>query len=185
MLAGKTQFSGEAAVQVAHAIGVHASPIEDDYFTAVDDLNTTDSGAAHIGEAGFAAAVFYQYICIDRELLLANLKGNEAMAMRALRALTEAALKVGPSGKQNSYASRAYAHFALAEKGSQQPRSLTLAFLHPVTGDDYGTSAAKQLQDLIGNMDKVYGPCCDSSLHFDVLKGAGSSQNFLDFVAEA
>lgn len=185
MLAAKTQFNGEAAVQVAHAIGVHASPIEDDYFTAVDDLNTTDPGAAHIGESGFAAAVFYQYICIDRELLLENLKGDEALVARALRALTEAALKVGPSGKQNSYASRAYAHFALAEKGSQQPRSLTLAYLRPVTGDSYGATAAEQLQDLVRNMEKVYGPCSDSSLHFDVLKGEGSSQALLDFVAEA
>lgn len=184
MLASKPDFNGEAAVQVAHAISVHASPIEDDYFTAVDDLNTTDPGAAHIGESGFAAAVFYQYICIDRELLLKNLDGDEALAARALKALTEAALKVGPSGKQNSYASRAYAHFALAEKGSQQPRSLTLAFLQPVTGDNYGETAATELQRLFGNMDKVYGPCSDSRQHFDVLKGEGSSQKLLDFVAE-
>jgi CRISPR system Cascade subunit CasC len=185
MLASKTQFNGEAAVQVAHAIGVHASPIEDDYFTAVDDLNTSDPGAAHIGESGFAAAVFYQYICIDRELLLANLNGDEALTGRALRALAEAALTVGPSGKQNSYASRAYAHFALAEKGSQQPRSLTLAFLHPVTGDDYGAAAARRLQELSANMDKVYGPCSENSLRFDVLQGEGSSHALLDFVAEA
>src|SRR5690349_19479860 len=70
MLADKKQHNTEAAVQVAHAIGVHTSSIESDYFTAVDDLNNSDSGAAHIGEAGFASAVFYQYICIDRALLL-------------------------------------------------------------------------------------------------------------------
>jgi CRISPR system Cascade subunit CasC len=129
--------------------------------------------------------VFYQYICIDRELLLANLNGDEALTGRALRALAEAALTVGPSGKQNSYASRAYAHFALAEKGSQQPRSLTLAFLHPVTGDDYGAAAARRLQELSANMDKVYGPCSENSLRFDVLQGEGSSHALLDFVAEA
>jgi CRISPR system Cascade subunit CasC len=185
MLASKPEFNGEAAVQVAHAIGVHASPIEDDYFTAVDDLNEGDSRAAHIGESGFAAAVFYQYICIDREQLLKNLGGDEALAALALRALTEAALKVGPGGKQNSYASRAYAHFALAEKGSQQPRSLTLAFLHPVTGDDYGVSAAEALEQVRANMDKVYGQCSDSSKQFNVLKGEGSSQELLGFVAEA
>lgn len=185
MLASKTQFNGEAAVQVAHAIGVHASPIEDDYFTAVDDLNTTDPGAAHIGESGFAAAVFYQYICVDRELLLENLGGDEALAARALRALTEAALKVGPGGKQNSYASRAYAHFALAEKGKQQPRSLALAFLRPVTGEHYGTAAAAELTTLLENMDKVYGPCSDKREHFDVLKGEGSSHALIDFAAGA
>lgn len=79
MLASKTEFNGEAAVQVAHAIGVHASAVEDDYFTAVDDLNRNEPGAAHIGEAGFAAAVFYQYVCIDRDLLKKNLGNDEAL----------------------------------------------------------------------------------------------------------
>lgn len=183
MLAAKTEYNGEAAVQVAHAIGVHASAIEDDYFTAVDDLNTNDPGAAHIGESGFAAAVFYQYLCIDRDLLKKNLGGDEELTQKALIALTEAALKVGPSGKQNSFASRAYAHFALAEKGPQQPRSLSLAFVKPVSGGDYAGESVEVLQRLRDNMDKVYGACADSRYQFDVLKGEGSLAQLLDFVA--
>lgn len=183
MLASKTQFNGEAAVQVAHAIGVHASAIEDDYFTAVDDLNRNDPGAAHIGESGFAAAVFYQYICIDRDLLKRNLGGDEVLTQKALRALTEAALKVGPSGKQNSFASRAFAHFALAEKGADQPRSLSLAFVKPVTGTDYASDAVAALQQVRDNMDKVYGACAESRCQFNVLTGEGSVADLLDFVA--
>lgn len=183
MLASKTQFNGEAAVQVAHAIGVHASAIEDDYFTAVDDLNHNDPGAAHIGESGFAAAVFYQYICIDRDLLKRNLGGDEVLTQKALRALTEAALKVGPSGKQNSFASRAFAHFALAEKGADQPRSLSLAFVKPVTGTDYASDAVAALQQVRDNMDKVYGACAESRCQFNVLTGEGSVADLLDFVA--
>ncbi|MEW8071593.1 MAG: type I-E CRISPR-associated protein Cas7/Cse4/CasC, partial [Candidatus Thiodiazotropha sp.] len=38
MLASKQEFNTEAACQVAHAISVHPIVIEDDYFTAVDDL---------------------------------------------------------------------------------------------------------------------------------------------------
>jgi CRISPR system Cascade subunit CasC len=177
----------EAAIQVAHAIGVHASPIEDDYFTAVDDLNKTykkaDAGAGHIGESAFAAALFYEYICIDRDLLKKNLGGDEALNERALRAFTEAALKVGPSGKQNSYASRAYAHFALIEKGAQQPRSLTLAFIQPVTGDNYAEESIAALRKVQTNMDKVYGACADERMHLDVLAGEGSCQQLLDFAA--
>ncbi|AQZ94218.1 type I-E CRISPR-associated protein Cas7/Cse4/CasC [Halopseudomonas phragmitis] len=183
MLASKTQFNGEAAVQVAHAIGVHASAIEDDYFTAVDDLNRNDPGAAHIGESGFAAAVFYQYICIDRDLLKRNLGGDEVLTQKALRALTEAALKVGPSGKQNSFASRAFAHFALAEKGTDQPRSLSLAFVKPVAGTDYAGDAVAALQQVRDNMDKVYGVCAESRCQFNVLTGEGSVADLLDFVA--
>ena len=184
MLASKTQFNGEAAVQVAHALGVHASAIEDDYFTAVDDLNQNEPGAAHIGESGFAAAVFYQYLCIDRDLLKHNLGGDEALTRKALRALTEAAVKIGPSGKQNSFASRAYAHYALAEKGPQQPRSLSLAFVKPVSGDDYAGEAVQALEHVRDNMDKVYGACADSRCQLNVLTGEGSLAELLDFVAQ-
>ncbi|PPV36803.1 type I-E CRISPR-associated protein Cas7/Cse4/CasC [Ectopseudomonas oleovorans] len=183
MLASKTEHNGEAAVQVAHAIGVHASAIEDDYFTAVDDLNQNEPGAAHIGESGFAAAVFYQYLCIDRDLLKKNLGGDEALTAKALRALAQAALTVGPSGKQNSYASRAYAHYALAEKGTQQPRSLSLAFVKPVAGADYASEAVDVLERVRNNMDKVYGVCADGRNQFNVLTGEGSLAELLDFVA--
>ena len=162
---------------------MHASVIEDDYFTAVDDLNKDDSGAGHVGEAGFAAAVFYQYLCIDRDLLKRNLGGDEALTQKALRALTEAALKVGPSGKQNSFASRAYAHFTLVEKGSQQPRSLTLAFVKPVADGDYLHEAVAALKRVQLNMDKVYGPCADTRREINVLDGEGSVAELLDFVA--
>src|SRR5690606_17017200 len=115
---------------------VHESAVEDDFFTAVDDLKDTDEerGAAHLGESAFAAAVFYQYICIDRDLLERNLSGNKELATRAIRALVEVAHTVSPKGKMNSFASRGVAHFSLTEMGSQQPRSLALAFLKPVDG---------------------------------------------------
>ena len=98
MLASKKEFNGEAAVQVAHAIGVHASAVEDDYFTAVDDLNRNGPAAAHVSEAGFAAAVFYQYVCIDRDLLKKNLGNDEALTEKAIKALVKTALTVGPTG---------------------------------------------------------------------------------------
>jgi len=60
MLAAAPKFNVEAAAQVAHAFTVHKASAEDDYFTAVDDLNRGENalGAAHIGEAGFGAGVF-------------------------------------------------------------------------------------------------------------------------------
>ena len=65
MLASKPAYNVEAACQVAHAISVHPIVIEDDYFTAVDDLNNglEDMGAAHIGETRFAAgSVLFLYM---------------------------------------------------------------------------------------------------------------------------
>ena len=175
MLASSPAYNIEAACQVAHAISVHPVAIEDDYFTAVDDLNDgrEDSGAAHIGETGFAAGLFYSYICLNRELLEENLDGDNDLAQRAIRALTEAAVKVSPEGKQNSFGSRAYASYILAEKGNQQPRSLSVAFLKPITGSDYGTDAITALTTQLNNMDAVYGKCADSRFFINALSGCG------------
>lgn len=177
MLASAPAHNIEAACQVAHSISVHPVVIEDDYFTAVDDLNdgSVDAGAAHIGETGFAAGLFYSYICLNRELLGDNLDGDKALPNRTIRALTEAAVKVAPEGKQNSFGSRAYASYVLAEKGDQQPRSLSVAFLKPITGSDYGTDAVKALTTHLNNMDKVYGKCADQRFFVNALNGTGGN----------
>lgn len=186
MLASSPDFNTEAACQVAHAISVHSVAVEDDYFTAVDDLNRgdTDLGAAHIGEAAFAAALFYSYVCIDKDLLIENLGGDQALASKALGALLEAAVKVSPKGKQNSFASRAYASYVLAEKGDQQPRSLSVAFLKPVTGENQAEDAIRALEQQCENFDKVYGPCADRRQSVNALTGEGSFDELKAFVAD-
>jgi CRISPR system Cascade subunit CasC len=183
MLASSPKYNVEAAAQVAHAITVNRVVVEDDYFTAVDDLNTheEDAGSAHIGESGFGSGVFYTYACINKSLLIENLE-NEELANRAIKALTEAAATVAPSGKQNSFASRARALYILAEKGEQQPRQLSSAFLQPVTESDMVNSAIARLEALRANMDKVYGKCADDFVSMNVEKGEGSFKDILDFV---
>lgn len=186
MLADSAAHNVEAAAQVAHAITVHAAAVEDDYFTAVDDLNRNDPGAAHLGERGYGAGLFYLYLCIDRELLAKNLGGDAALTERALRALVQAVTTVSPTGMQNSFASRAYASFVLAEKGAQQPRSLAQAFLKPVRAHGEESELHKSIQaltDRAANFDAVYGACADSRYTMDVEKPEGSLQGLADFVA--
>ncbi|MFQ3191522.1 MAG: CRISPR system Cascade subunit CasC [Paraglaciecola sp.] len=184
MLASSPEFNIEAACQVAHAISVHSIVVEDDYFTAVDDLNDgkTDTGSAHIGESGFAAALFYSYICINKTQLIDNLGGDTELANNAIRALTEAAVKVSPTGKQNSFASRAYASFALAEKGEQQPRQLSVAFLKPINAPDQAGAAIAALTTQVTNFDEVYGKCAENRCQFNAIVGSGSLVKLLDFV---
>ena len=186
MLASSPAFNVEAACQVAHAISVHSVVVEDDYFTAVDDLNDgkTDSGSSHIGESGFAAALFYSYICINKSQLIENLDGNEELANKAIKALVEAAVKVSPTGKQNSFASRAYASFVLAEKGTQQPRSLSVAFLKPIVDEDQATAAIAALQLQADNFDKVYGACADERYAINAIQGEGSFDELAQFITQ-
>lgn len=185
MLASKPEFNVEAACQVSHALGVSAVTIEDDFFTAVDDLNKgeEDKGSAHMGEQGFASALFYTYICISRDLLLKNLNGDEALMQRTLKALAETAMTVSPTGKQNSFASRAWASYALAEIGTRQPRSLAVAFFQPVRDGDQLTAAVSRLQKQRDSFDKGYGKCADVDYELNTLTGDGSLSGLLDFVS--
>ena len=188
MLADAAEFNVEAAVQVAHAITVHRAAVEDDYFSAVDDLNKREeTGASHIGERSYGAGLFYLYLSIDRELLKKNLGNDEALTARALEALVNAVTKVSPTGMQNSFASRAYSSYVLAEKGNQQPRSLAQAFLKPVKpfGDEslFDKSAAA-LETRCKNFDSVYGACADERYTVNVESATGSIAELAKFVAE-
>jgi CRISPR system Cascade subunit CasC len=181
MLADQPSYNVEAAAQVAHAISVHEVTIEDDYFTAVDDLNLgeEDAGAGHVNEAEFAAGLFYLYSCIDLDRLVGNLQGDGDLGRKTVRALVEAECKVAPSGKQNSFASRAYASYALAELGEHQPRSLSVSFLDPVRAP-YLERAIQQLDETKSRFDAVY-EATGESCSFDTSAGNGTISKLLDF----
>ena len=174
MLAASPEFNTEAAAQVAHAVSVHSITVEDDFFTAVDDLNRGGGLAAFLGETEFAAGLFYLYLCIDKELLIANLSGNRDLAKKTLGALIECAATVAPVGKQSSFAARARASFILCETGSQQPRSLSVAFLRPVPRGDMLGAAIARLHATLENMDTVYGACADARCTMNAPQAEGS-----------
>ncbi len=184
MLADKTEFNSEAACQVSHALGVSAVTVEDDFFTAVDDLNKDNNGAAHMNEQGFASSLCYTYICISKDLLVQNLDGNEELANKAISALLECALTIAPSGKQNSFANRVYASYAMAEVGTQQPRSLAVAFFKPVSGTDQVTEAINRLEKQRADFNAVYGLSDEKSYIMNASMGNGSLKELLDFVQQ-
>lgn len=185
MLADNPKFNREAAVQVAHAVTTHRAIAEDDYYTAVDDLKSRDepedAGAGFVGVQEFGAGVFYLYICVDRELLLANLGGAQAVRDAGLAALVEAAATVSPGGKQASFASRARAIYVLGEKGDAQPRSLAAAFLKPVAGSNQGQQSIAALEDFLGRLDAAYGPCAHDRYTLNVEKGDGTQGELISF----
>jgi CRISPR system Cascade subunit CasC len=185
MLAATPEFNREAAVQVAHAITTHKAVVEDDYYVAVDDLNTREenAGVGFIGEQGFGSGIFYLYLCVDVALLVRNLGGNTALAAAAVAALAEAAATVAPTGKQASFASHAHAHFVLAERGDAQPRTLAAAFLTATQGDDLVTGAIEKLKNWRDKLDNAYGPVAERA-SLDVPKGEGSLADILGFCRE-
>ena len=185
MLADDPKFNREAAVQVAHAITTHRAIAEDDYYTAVDDLKSRDepedAGAGFVGVQEFGAGVFYFYLCVDRGLLHENLGEDRAVGDASIAALAEAAATVAPRGKRASFASHARAFYALAEKGTAQPRSLAAAFLKPVSGSDQGADSVAALERFRDRLDQAYGPCASDRLTMDIATGEGTLAELVDF----
>lgn len=195
MVASAPDFNREAAVQVAHAITTHRVEVEDDFYTAVDDLKrpAEDAGAGFIGELGFGSGVFYLYSCIDRDLLEKNLGGDTRLASEAIAAFVEGLATSSPTGKQASFASRARASYLRVEKGNQQPRSLAAAFFKPVKGEDILKDSIARIEDetsgLVKQMNDAYGRCFDADRFMKFIAGdpdnSGALPDLIAFASEA
>ena len=70
----------------------------------------------------------------------------------------------------------------LAEKGSQQPRSLSVAFLKPVQGSDQEQEAISAINSQAERFDNAYGACADTRYTLNVLAGEGSFGELLQFL---
>ncbi|MEL6427358.1 MAG: type I-E CRISPR-associated protein Cas7/Cse4/CasC, partial [Pseudomonadota bacterium] len=165
-LADSPDYNRDAAVQVGHAITTHRALAEDDYFTAVDDLKKReeDTGAGHLGDHGFGSGVYYLYACVNADLLLENLAGDDVLARRALKALGRALPTVTPKGKQNSHAHHPRAGYLRVERGRVQPRDLTGAFYKPISGEDYMAASVFALENMAERMHAIYGQACDEEM---------------------
>ena len=138
--------SVDAAMQVAHPIATHTTVTETDYFTAVDDWkagggsggDTDTRGSGHIGNS----AVYYKYFSCDLDALVENMGGDRESALDGLEVILEAACRISPSGKQNSFASHSPAEAVLLVlREAKTPCSLAAAFEAPVPASENGYAA--------------------------------------------
>ncbi len=187
MLAKHPESNQDAAAQVAHSFTTHKVAIEDDFFTAVDDLNTgeVDRGSSHLGVMEFGSGIFYTYVCINRKLLAENLQNNEELAQKTIQAFVEAVATVGPSGKQNSFAQHVRSEYILAELGDQQPRSLSMAFQKPVQTVSYDIQhdSIDRLEKMKKDIENAYGLSSEKNYLLQVGK-EGNIQGLKAFCAE-
>lgn len=170
----------EASTQFAHAISTHKIDHEFDYYTAVDDLeraaeDEAGAGADMIGDVEFNSACYYKYFNIHIEGLVENLTGKafkrsvndedeknaRETASKAVRALIEAACRVMPSGKQNSFAAHQPPSLVWIEIRDQNlPVSYANAFCNPVdpkAKDGLETESANGLKKECETLTKMYG----------------------------
>lgn len=135
MFAFRPDLQNEAAIQRSHAFTTHATSIEPDYFTAVDDLPTNEqgAGAGHLDLAQYSSGVNYWHCNIDRRQLWSTWIApvDPAKTRAQLVDLITALLLAQPNGKQTTTASKTVPDAVLAVPATA-PIALHQAFEAPV-----------------------------------------------------
>ncbi|MBP2477614.1 CRISPR system Cascade subunit CasC [Crossiella equi] len=133
MLAEVPGSQVDGAVQVAHAFTTHATEIEVDFFTAVDDLNPAEiTGGGHLSQNEFTSGVFYRYASINLTDLTKNLDNDPEHALAVTEAFLTAFHTAMPQAKKNSTAPFTVPDLAYLTVRADRPVSLAAAFEKPV-----------------------------------------------------
>ncbi len=159
MLADMPEKNQDAACQVAHAISTHAVEREFDFYTAVDDLKPDDtSGADMMGTVEFNSACFYRYAVVDWEKLLENLKKDNELAAKGLRAFLEGFVVAEPTGKQNTFAAHNPPEFVtVSVRRNTAPRNLANAFEIAIRAGKDESLTAKSACELVNKAKVLKG----------------------------
>jgi CRISPR system Cascade subunit CasC len=162
MVADVSDINVDAAVQVAHAISVHAVDNEFDYYTAVDDrkADAMETGAGMIGTIEFNSSTLYRYAAVDVDRLHETL-GDAAATRQAVEAFVAAFATSMPTGKQNTFANGTRPDAVMVRLRDSQPINLVGAFESPVrqTREPSGrvALAAEALAAYTVEVEKAYG----------------------------
>lgn len=149
MVADDAAYNVDAAVQVAHAIGIHGSTPDFDYFTAVDDLAAEgeETGAGMIGTVQMMSSTLYRYATVNLKGLEDNL-GSFEVARQAAGQFIEAFVSSMPTGKINTFANQTLPELVYVAIRDTRPVSLVNAFETPVLEENRGghqfTTGAKE-----------------------------------------
>ncbi|MEU2391465.1 type I-E CRISPR-associated protein Cas7/Cse4/CasC [Streptomyces sp. NPDC007369] len=181
MVADNTDINVEAAAQVAHALSVHAVDLEADYFTAVDDQNTTaEPGAGMIGTVDFNSATLYRYAAVDVNRLADNLDAGlnedgddrtKEPVRRAVEAFVEGFALSMPTGKVNTFGNNTLPDAVIVKLRSARPISFVGAFESPVTqggtteateeSQGHVQAACRALAEHIPAVEQAFGAIAD------------------------
>ncbi len=132
MVADGPDLNVDAAVSVAHALGVGKADVEFDYFVGMDDLQRDEkSGAAIINTVEYVSSLLYRYATVDVPHLFENL-GSKEVTEQAVAAFLRAFITSMPRGKQTTFANRTLPAAVVVELRRTQPVSLVAAFEQPV-----------------------------------------------------
>lgn len=161
MVADDASLNVDAAVQMAHGLGVHSAEPDFDFYTAVDDLQRQDeeTGAGMMGTIEMMSSTIYRYATINVDLLISNL-GSKVAAARAVKAFATTYVETLPSGKQNTFASHTLPEVVAIAVRDRRPVSYVNAFETPVAAaeaEDRRLLAAQRMADEAQSVESTYG----------------------------
>ena len=161
MLAELPGAEVDGAVQFAHAFTTHATQVETDFFTAVDDIaKEGDAGSAHMNAAQYSAGTFYRYANVGLDTLLGNLGGNVAAARELTAEFLRAFVKTMPSGKQNATAAMTVPDLVYIAVRSDRPVSFAPAFEDPVRCElGFGAPSGDTFAAYATQLNQYWGTC--------------------------
>ncbi|WP_327231145.1 type I-E CRISPR-associated protein Cas7/Cse4/CasC [Streptomyces murinus] len=135
----------DGAVQVAHAFTTHATSVQGDFFTAVDDVDlwAQDAGSAHMNTAEFSSGVFYRYATLDLSDL-ASTVADPATARELATAFVSSFINSMPSAKKTSTAPHTIPDLVHVGVRADRPVSYAAAFEKPVTPGDGGWAVSSR-----------------------------------------
>ncbi|MGV9703923.1 type I-E CRISPR-associated protein Cas7/Cse4/CasC [Streptomyces sp. NPDC003483] len=193
MVADAADINVDAAVQVAHAIGVHRVENESDYFTAVDDENTdAETGAGMIGTVEFNSATLYRYAALGVHQLAANLgqglRDDEPRTQpvrRAVEAFVHGFVASLPTGKINTFGHHTLPDAVIVTLRTTRPVSFVAAFEDPIRGDQGGhvREACDRLAAYAPDIERTYGD--QASTLTWVLRVGPNTQKIADLGTES
>ncbi|MEY8210527.1 type I-E CRISPR-associated protein Cas7/Cse4/CasC [Corynebacterium sp. MNWGS58] len=161
MVADDAAYNVDASVQVAHALGIHASAPEFDFFTAVDDLaeEGEETGAGMLGTVQMMSSTLYRYATVNVDSLTENLDSREN-AIQATEQFIDAFIKSMPTGKINTFANQTLPELVYITVRDSRSISLVNAFESPVEATESASRrevGAQKLAEEAHDIETVYG----------------------------
>lgn len=186
MVASDHSLTVEAATMFSHALSTHKADNEIDFFSAVDDLQTTDeSGAGMTGTLEFNSATYYRFTAINLDMLadkdhLGSMSKEERQCV--VRTFVEATIKAVPTARKNSMNSNTlpdYVFGVVREKG--HPVQLVNAFEVPIRSNiGYTIKSIEMMKSKYDELSNTWG----LKAAFDKAIPDVSLKTFLDEVVD-
>lgn len=160
MLAELPGAEVDGAVQFAHAFTTHATSVETDFFTAVDDIESLagDAGSGHMNAASFSAGTFYRYANLNLTGLLANLDDDHLTARELTAEFLRAFVSTVPAGKQTSTAAMTVPELVYIAVRTDRPISLAPAFEPPILAEHgFSDASSRDLARYAAQLHSYWG----------------------------